>query len=235
VFTPVTCTTLLSNLCPGIVSMGLSKVITDEVADILINHLYGTVPKLMEAWYAMPLPILKADFFRYLILLARGGIYADIDTEALRPAHQWLPETSPVNTVGLIIGIEADPTRDDWALWYSRRIQFCQWTMRAKIGHPVLLEVVTRIVETTLASKEDGSLAQAGQKGLPTLSIIEWTGPAVWTDSVFSWMNTQTMTGKGTKPGAGSAEWSWVQFTGITEPKVRYYCSLFGSAWDSDV
>jgi hypothetical protein len=27
-----------------------------------------------------------------LVLLARGGIYSDIDTLALRPAHTWLPE-----------------------------------------------------------------------------------------------------------------------------------------------
>jgi hypothetical protein len=37
----------------------------------------------METWFALPAVILKADFFRYLILLARGGIYADIDTEAI--------------------------------------------------------------------------------------------------------------------------------------------------------
>src|SRR5208282_3894495 len=171
----------------------------------------------MEAYYSLPLAILKADFFRYLILLARGGIYADIDTEVLKPAHQWLPETSPANTVGLIVGIEADPTRDDWSMWYARRIQFCQWVMRAKVGHPVLLETVARITETTLNMKKDGTLTG---DGLASLSIIEWTGPAVWTDAIFWGMNSQTKTGKGTKPGAGTEEWSWVQFTGITEPKV---------------
>src|SRR5436190_6973075 len=184
------------------------------MADIFISHLYGTVPSVIESYYALPLPILKADFFRYLILLARGGIYADIDTEALKPAHQWLPETSPANTVGLIVGIEADPTRDDWNQWYSRRIQFCQWVMRAKVGHPVLLETVARIAEMTV---------RWGKLNEKSLSIIEWTGPAVWTDAVFWGMNSQTKTGKGTKPGVGSEEWSWVQFTGITEPKVLLF------------
>ena len=108
------------------------------MADILISHLFGTVPEIIEAYFSLPIPILKADFFRYLILLSRGGIYADIDTEALKSAHFWLPPTSPPNTVGLVIGIEADPTRDDWNLWYSRRVQFCQWVMRAKVGHPVV-------------------------------------------------------------------------------------------------
>jgi alpha 1,6-mannosyltransferase len=200
------------------------------VADIFISHLYGTVPSVIEAYYSLPLPILKADFFRYLILFARGGIYADIDTEALRPAYQWLPETSPAKTVGLVIGIEADPTRDDWNLWYSRRIQFCQWVMRAKVGHPVLLETVARITETTLKMKKEGTLIG---DGLAALSIIEWTGPAVWTDSIFWGMNSQTKTGKGTRPGAGTEEWSWVQFTGITEPKVSLTisCELIVANW----
>jgi alpha 1,6-mannosyltransferase len=187
------------------------------VADILISHLFGSVPQIIETYFSLPLPILKADYFRYLILLARGGIYADIDTEALKSAHRWLPETSPANTVGLIVGIEADPTREDWNVWYARRIQFCQWVMRAKVGHPVLREVVARIAETTLEKKRKGEL----NGDMASLSIIEWTGPAVWTDSIFWGMNSQTRTGRGTKAGANMEEWSWVQFTGITEPKVR--------------
>lgn len=171
----------------------------------------------MEAYFSLPIPVLKADFFRYLILFARGGIYADIDTEALRPAHAWLPETSPANTVGLIVGIEADPTREDWAIWYARRVQFCQWVMRAKVGHPVLRETIARITEMTLKRKEEGLLSIEGMK---SLSIIEWTGPAVWTDAIYWAMNSQTKTGKGTKAGADMEEWSWRQFTGITEPKV---------------
>ena len=188
------------------------------MAEILISHLYGTVPDVIEAYFSLPIPILKADFFRYLLLLARGGVYADIDTEALRPAHLWLPETSPSDTVGLIVGIEADPTREDWDIWYARRIQFCQWVMRAKAGHPVLRETVARVTEATLARKASGKLNTAGME---SLTIIEWTGPAVWTDSIFWGMNSETKTGRGTKGVENMEEWRWVQFTGITEPKVN--------------
>jgi hypothetical protein len=89
--------------------------------------------------------------------------------------------------------------------------------MRSKVGHPVLLDTVVRITETTLQRKREGKLTG---KGLKSLSIIEWTGPAVWTDAIFWGMNSQTKTGKGTKAGAENEEWSWVQFTGIKEPKV---------------
>jgi mannosyltransferase OCH1-like enzyme len=51
--------------------------------------------------------------------------------------------------IGLIVGIEADPDRDDWHDWYSRRLQFCQWTLVSKPGHPILREdiEVCRVVE----------------------------------------------------------------------------------------
>lgn len=131
----------------------------------------------------MPLPILKADFFRYLILLARGGVYADIDTLALKPATDWIGSGFANSAVGLVIGIEADPDRVDWAKWYSRRIQFCQWTIQSKPGHPVLRDIVLRITEETLKRKRQGQLSHDHD------GVVEWTGPAVWSDSVFNYFN----------------------------------------------
>ena len=34
---------------------------------------------------------MRADMWRYAILYAFGGIYADIDVLALHPMEQWLP------------------------------------------------------------------------------------------------------------------------------------------------
>ena len=163
------------------------EVVTDEAAEHLVRYLYASVPEVMQAYSAMPLPVLKADFFRYLILLARGGIYSDIDTRALKPAVEWLPPKFDTSHIGLVVGIEADPDRDDWAEWYSRRIQFCQWTIQAKAGHPVLREIVSKITETTLKMQAQGRL-KYGQ--IPTdMSIVEFTGPAIWTDTIFEYFN----------------------------------------------
>ncbi|KAK3363314.1 glycosyltransferase family 32 protein [Lasiosphaeria hispida] len=162
----------------------IHEVITDQVAVHLLRLLYASVPEVLEAYDALPLPVLKADFFRYLILLARGGIYSDIDTYAIRSAVEWIPESVPRDAVGLVIGIEADPDRPDWKDWYSRRIQFCQWTIQSKPGHPVLREVVSRITEQTLKRKRAGSLKEVSDK-----SVIEFTGPALWTDIIFEYFN----------------------------------------------
>jgi alpha 1,6-mannosyltransferase len=184
----------------------IHEVITDQVAVHLIRLLYASVPEVIEAYDALPLAVLKADFFRYLILLARGGIYSDIDTYAIRSALEWIPEAVPRNAVGLVIGIEADPDRPDWKDWYSRRIQFCQWTIQAKPGHPVLREVVTRITDQTLKRKKAGSLKDINNK-----SVIEFTGPALWTDVIFEYFNDGRYFDMSQSPG----QIDWRNFTGM--------------------
>ncbi|KAI0458152.1 initiation-specific alpha-1,6-mannosyltransferase [Xylaria acuta] len=185
------------------------EVITDQVAVHVLRLFYAAIPEIIEAYEALPEPVLKADFFRYLILLARGGIYSDIDTYALQSALDWVPETVPQKSIGLIIGIEADPDRPDWKDWYSRRIQFCQWTIQAKPGHPVLRDIVSRITTETLKRKKEGLFVSKEK------SIVEFTGPAVWTDTIFDYFNDPRYFDM--KRSAG--EISYLNFTGMEKSK----------------
>ncbi|RAL68420.1 hypothetical protein DID88_007151 [Monilinia fructigena] len=139
-----------------------------------------SVPDVLDAYNSLPMPVLKADFFRYLILLARG------------------------------VGIEADPDRPDWAQWYSRRIQFCQWTIQSKPGHPVLREIVANITEQTLEMKKSGALKSFDDK-----KVVEFTGPALWTDTIFDFLNDERYFDMSTSKG----NITWREFTGIESPK----------------
>lgn len=188
----------------------IHEVITDQVAVHLLRHLYTSVPEVLEAYDALPLAVLKADFFRYLILLARGGIYSDIDTYSLKSASEWLPESVPREAVGLVVGIEADPDRPDWAEWYSRRIQFCQWTIQSKPGHPVLRQIVANITLETLTKKKSATL-----KSFKDKNVIEFTGPAVWTDAIFDYMNDDKYFDMST----GKGNITWRDFTGMNVAK----------------
>jgi alpha 1,6-mannosyltransferase len=185
------------------------EVITDTVALHLMRHLYASVPEVLEAYNAMPLPVLKADFFRYLILLARGGIYSDIDTSALKSATEWVPPEVPRSSYGMVIGIEADPDRPDWAEWYSRRIQFCQWTIQSKPGHPILRDIIANITEETLKRKAEGRLTKDHK------NIVEFTGPAIWTDTVFRFFNDPEYFDMSTSKG----NITWQHFTGMKTAK----------------
>lgn len=175
----------------------IHEVITDDVAENLVKLFYASVPEVIEAYTALPLPVLKADFFRYLILLARGGVYSDIDTSALKSAVEWVPDSVPRETIGLVIGIEADPDRPDWHDWYSRRIQFCQWTIQSKPGHPVLRDIVARVAAETIKRKRTGLLT-----AMDTKNVIEFTGPAVWTDTIFEYFNDPRYFDMSTSKGA---------------------------------
>ncbi|OTB00014.1 glycosyltransferase family 32 protein [Hypoxylon sp. CI-4A] len=185
------------------------EVITDQVAVHLLKLLYAPVPEVLEAYNAMPQPVLKADFFRYLILLARGGIYSDIDTFAIRSALEWIPDSVPKESIGLVIGIEADPDRPDWKDWYSRRIQFCQWTIQAKPGHPVLRDIVTRITQETLKRKNEGQFLSKDK------SVVEFTGPAIWTDTIFDYFNDPRYF----NVKSSQSNISYANFTGMETPK----------------
>ncbi|KAJ2970927.1 hypothetical protein NUW58_g9554 [Xylaria curta] len=181
----------------------------NQVAVHVLRLFYAAIPEILEAYDNLPEPVLKADFFRYLILLARGGIYSDIDTYALKSALDWIPETVPQKSIGLIIGIEADPDRPDWKDWYSRRIQFCQWTIQAKPGHPVLRDIVSRITTETLKRKKEGTFVSKEK------SIVEFTGPAIWTDTIFDYFNDARYFDM--KRSAG--EITYLNFTGMQKSK----------------
>ena len=159
------------------------RVVTDSDAASLVRWLYARIPEIHRAFEALPEPVLKADFFRYLILLAQGGIYSDIDTTALKPVADWLPAEGP-SSYGLVVGIEADSDRVDWADFYARRIQFCQWTIQSKPGHPVLVDIVASITEETLQLRELGELNKQKMK-----SVMDFTGPGIWTDTIFRYFN----------------------------------------------
>lgn len=189
----------------------IHEVITDQVAVHLMRHLYASTPEVLEAYNSLPTPILKADFFRYLILLARGGIYSDIDTHALKSALEWIPLSVPREAIGLVIGIEADPDREDWKEWYSRRIQFCQWTIQAKPGHPVLREIVANITHATLAMKKAGTLHKMKSDD----RVVEFTGPAIWTDVIFDYFNNP----KYFDMKNSKKQIDYQEFTGMQVPK----------------
>lgn len=198
-------------------------VLPDAECHELIDQLYTPVPDVARAYKLMPKSILKADFFRYLILLARGGVYSDIDTVGIKPIDTWISAQKTIfdkpNGAGLVVGIEADPDRPDWADWYARRIQFCQWTIQAKKGHPMLRELVARITELTLDRQKKGQLKKVLGKDQGG-DIMNWTGPGIWTDTVFEYMNNVLQTEENFKTQRYDEIITWKLFTGIEAPVV---------------
>ncbi|KAJ8104632.1 hypothetical protein OPT61_g10654 [Boeremia exigua] len=81
--------------------------------------------------------------------------------------------------------------------------------MQAKPGHPVLVDVVANITHETLKRKAEGKLTK-DHKG-----IIEFTGPARWTDAIFNFFNDPDYFDMSSSKG----NITWEHFTGMKAPK----------------
>ncbi|KAF3484068.1 alpha 1,6 mannosyltransferase [Arthroderma uncinatum] len=86
--------------------------LTDQASDNYVRNRYADHQDIVTLYTGLTIPILRADLLRYLILLADGGIWADLDTTCDQPVSSWLPAeiynaNSTVKT-GLVLGLEPD-------------------------------------------------------------------------------------------------------------------------------
>lgn len=170
------------------------ELFNDDTSHTMIKYLYNQIPEVIETYESLPEVILRMDFFRYLILFARGGVYADIDTYPLQPIPNWIPENVSPNELGMIISIETDSNLANWKLESVRRLQFGQFVLQSKPGHPILREIIAEIVETTLSKKREAReknerLVLLGNSNQKSLEISKWTGGGIWTDVIMNYFN----------------------------------------------
>ncbi|ABN66691.2 predicted protein [Scheffersomyces stipitis CBS 6054] len=169
------------------------ELFNDDTAHTMIKFLYHQIPEVLEAYEAMPEVILRMDFFRYLILFAKGGVYADIDTYPLQPIPNWIPENVSPDELGMIVSIETDSNSPNWRTESVRRLQFAQFVIQAKPGHPILREIIAQIIERTLQKRkallDTEKLKLTGSSNQRSLDISRWTGAGLWTDVILKYFN----------------------------------------------
>lgn len=169
------------------------ELFNDDTSYAILRNLYSLVPEVVEAYESLPEVILKMDFFRYLILFAKGGVYADVDTYPLQPVPNWIPENVSPTELGLILAVGSDASSPNWRQSNHRRLEFGQFVIQSKPGHPVLREMIAQITENTLRMKhnlKDGaSLSLDGSANQRQLQISKWTGTGLWTDVVMNYLN----------------------------------------------
>ena len=127
-----------------------------------------------DVYVTLHKPVERSDFFRYLWLLGDGGMWADIDTEALSPLDQLLHCNDT-----LVVGIERDHITEKIAKKFGfgrRPVQLCQWAMAAAPGHAALQHLVDTIASHVRTGKVFSNNSD--------LNVILKTGPAPWTDAV---------------------------------------------------
>ena len=135
-------------------------------------------PEYLTAYETMPRNIERVDFFRYLVVLHHGGIYADTDVECRQPLDSWIDVDAT-----FIAGVENEFVNAAQASHrqYARRKQLLQWTFASEPRSAVLSHVALRVDELsrnqTLHDMEE------------VYATYERTGPGIWTDAIYESIN----------------------------------------------
>lgn len=133
-------------------------LMTDEQDDNFVREHYSKRPDIVDLYLRLPIPIVKADLLRYLALVAKGGIYADIDVFCDQPISKWIPEehANATDSISLIIGLEFDfEFRGEGEEVAS---QFANWIIASKPGNKHLMHVIDTAVAGIYAIAEKNNV-----------------------------------------------------------------------------
>lgn len=168
-------------------------------------------PDIIQFYRSVSLPIIKADLLRYMIMYAEGGVYADIDVEALKPMHRFFPERHDENDYDMIVGVEIDqPEFRDHPILGQKSQSFCQWTIISRPRQPVMLKLIENIM-TWLKRVAKEQHVSVSEVQLDFDQVISGTGPSAFTTAVLEEM---------TKQAKRKKKVTWDEFHNLDESKI---------------
>jgi hypothetical protein len=88
---------------------------------------------VLDAFKGFPLGVMRADFWRYLVVYTYGGMYADVDVEPNVSISEWFRDEKNWQRCSMVVGQE-------------NAVHLSQWTFAATPKHPALKEVIDLIV-----------------------------------------------------------------------------------------
>lgn len=166
------------------------EVLTDTNDQSWVEHAYGPEglnrPDIVDMYRTVNATIVKADLLRYLIMFAEGGIYADIDVEALKPVHRFISDHYKETDIDMVIGIEIDqPHFKDHPILGKKSQSFCQWTFMCKPHLPVMMTLVENIMAwlTDLSNLQGVPISEIH---LDFDEVISGTGPSAFTAAILT-------------------------------------------------
>jgi len=164
------------------------EVLTDDNDLRYVEYHFGpdgfNRPDIVNFYRDVKAAIVKADLLRYMIMYAEGGLYADIDVEALKPLSKFVPERYDEKDIDMVIGVEID--EPDWAdhpILGPKSRSFCQWTFMCKPQLPVMMRLIEKIMSwlNGVAKEQGVSLSEVD---LDFDQIISGTGPSAFTEAI---------------------------------------------------
>ena len=183
---------------------GWEVILYDD--DDIETYIKGHWDNRMFVFYkALPLGVMKADLWRYLVLCTHGGVYSDIDSKCLLPIKYWFHDF--VGKDALVISVENDT-------------HFCQWNMYCTKDHPALKHVCKYILERY---ERDGIDINDG------IFVHAVTGPGVWTDALKSYLGLEHLTNAKAVYDMYTKDKSYFVTKGIYILSEKYFDKIYTS------
>jgi mannosyltransferase OCH1-like enzyme len=193
------------------------EVLTDGNEMHYVEEHFGPMgfnrPDIVTFFRDLRDPIVKADLLRYLIMYAEGGLWADIDVEAMKPMSKFIPPRYDVKDIDMVVGVEID--EPDWwehPILGPKSRSFCQWTFMCKPEQPVMMRLIEHIM-TWLGEVAKNQTQSISDVKLDFDQIISGTGPSAFTEAIMTEMNILAKKN-------GQKEVVWDEFHDISESKV---------------
>ena len=171
------------------------ELVTDDGAQEYVRRHFAKESLIRDVFLNITDPILRADFLRYLLLLAEGGIYADLDVECRESIESWIPPPYR-GKASVVLGIESDrkPVENDVKLYYNHREYIwgiTNWTLMSKRGHPLFRHVSEAVANNLLevARRQDRTISTME---LSYKEVIDATGPRAFTEAFLTYISKVT-------------------------------------------
>ncbi|TGO35241.1 hypothetical protein BHYA_0165g00130 [Botrytis hyacinthi] len=149
------------------------EVLTDAFADEYVWKWFSHRPDILNTYFSLSIPILKADLLRYLILYAYGGVWFDLDVSCEDiPMDDWVLEEH--RAANLVVGLEFDYDYQEDTAMYS---QFASWTIMAKPGSPHLMQVINDILDELNEIARRNEVSIEGIELSMISDVVDITGP----------------------------------------------------------
>ena len=187
------------------------EVLTDERMDSYVQaRFHETHSEVEELYFEVKDYILRSDLIRYLVMLADGGVYNDLDVGCEKPLSTWVPQQFE-DTAGILLGVEVDNKYGPDGRTFTNGedlFELVNWTIMSKPNQPFMQFLVQRVIENI--KRLAASKGQAISELVPTIpDVLVTTGPAALTTAFFDYASNLM-----------GANVTYKNFTKITEPKI---------------
>lgn len=160
------------------------ELFSDGSSQAFVRSHYGhTRPDIVEVYEALSIPILRADLFRYLLLLEEGGYWSDLDVTCEKSLSEWIPAEYNNGSVDMIVGLEFDM---DWQGPNTEvASQFCNWVFAAQPSSRNLRVIIDAVITKIKKIATDQGI-QISEITLDVLTedVVNVTGPKMMTISI---------------------------------------------------